>query len=89
MEAGEVQEAWTQIPRWYRQARGEQSPPTTEELDKITVARAELYMCRTPEGLKVPLLVGKADIEEGIPIEAKVAEAVRGLKGVRLGGGRR
>ena len=86
MEAGEVQEAWTQIPRWYRQVRGAQAPPTTEDLDKITVARAELYRCRPSEVLKVPLLVRKADIEEGIPTEAKVAEAVWVLKGVRLGG---
>ena len=80
MYVGKVQEAWTQISQWYRQARVAQAPPTTEALDEVTVERAELYRRRPPEGLKFQLLVRQADIEEGIPTEAEVAEAVRGLK---------
>ena len=86
MEAGEVEEAWKHISRWYRQARGAQDPPITEELENITVAWVELYRCRSPEGLKVPLLVRKADNEDGIPTGAEVADAVWGLKGGRAGG---
>ena len=33
MEAGEVQESWTHISRWYVQARVSQPPQTMEELD--------------------------------------------------------
>ena len=80
MYVGKVQEAWTQISQWYRQARVAQAPPTTEALDEVTVERAELYRRRPLEGLKFQLLVRQADIEEGIPTEAEVAEAVRGLK---------
>ena len=54
---------------WYRQTRGAQAPPTTEELDKATAERAELYRSGPPEGLKVPLLVQKADIKDAIPTE--------------------
>ena len=71
MEAGEAEEACEQISRWYRQERGAQDPPTTEKLDKIAVAKAELYRCRLPEGLKVPLLVRKADIKDNIPRKKK------------------
>ena len=67
------------------QARGSQDPPTTEEVDNIKMARAGLYMCRLPEGLKVPILVRKIDIKDGIPTEAEVAEAVQGLKQGRVG----
>ena len=46
-------------------------------------------MCRPPEGLRVPLLVRQSDIKYGIPTEAEVAEAVRGMNvgrgGVPLG----
>ena len=52
----------------------------------MTVERAEIYRCRPPEGLRVLLLVRQADIMDGIPMEAEVAEAVRGLKGGRAGG---
>ena len=48
--------------------------------------RAEIYRCRPPEGLRVPLLVQQSDIKYGIPTEAEVTEAARGLKGGRLGG---
>ena len=48
--------------------------------------RVELYRCRPPEGLQVPLLVRQSNIEDGMPTEAEVAEAVRVLKGVRAGG---
>ena len=68
------------------QLREEQAPLTTEELDKITADREELYRCSPPEGLKVALLVRKEDLKDGIPTEAEVAEALRGLKGGREGG---
>ena len=51
----------------------------------MTVERAKLYKCRPPEGLKSPLLVRQVDIEDGIPTEAGVAKAVRGMKGGRAG----
>ena len=48
--------------------------------------RAEIYRCRPPEGLRVPLLVQQSDIKYGIPTEAEVTESARGLKGGILGG---
>ena len=86
IEVGKVQEAWTYISWWYRQARGAQAPPTTEEVDEVTVERVELYRCRLPEGLKVPLLVRKVEIKDSIPTESEVAEEVQVLKGGRMGG---
>ena len=50
----------------------------------MTVERAELYMCRPPEGLMFPLLVRQTDIEDGIKMEAGMAEAVRGMKGGKV-----
>ena len=70
MEADTFREAWTKISRCYSQARGAQTPPTLEDIKEVTMERAELYMCRPPEGLKVPLLVRNTDIKDGIPMEA-------------------
>ena len=57
-----------------------------EALDEVIVERAELCRCRPLEGLRVPLLVKQAAIEDGTPMEAEVAEEVRGMKGGRAGG---
>ena len=70
IDVGKVREAWTHILWWYRQARGGQAPQTMEELDEFTAERAEIYSSRLLEGLKVPLLVQKADTEDGISTEA-------------------
>ena len=86
MEADTFREACTNISRCYSQARGAQTPPTLEDIKEVTMERAELYMCRPPEGLKVPILVRNTDIKDGIPMEAEVAEAVWGLKGSRAEG---
>ena len=86
METGEVHEACAYISRCCRQARGAQAPPNTEEIEDITVEREDLYMCRPPEGLKVPQLLRKSDIKGGILTEAEVDEAVWGRTGGRAGG---
>ena len=72
--------------QWYKQARGAQAPPTTEELDEVPTESTELYRCRNSESLRFPLLVWQSDIKDGIPTEAGGAEEVRGMKGGRLGG---
>ena len=83
MEAGKVQEACALISRWYIPVRGVHAPPTTEALGDVAVDTEELYRCRPPEVLRVPLLVRQGGIEDGIQTEAEVSEAVMGLKGGR------
>ena len=48
--------------------------------------RVDLYRCRPPEELRVPILVGKLDIEDGIPMELEVETEVTGPKGGIAGG---
>ena len=86
METGKVQEAWVRISWWYRQARGVQVPPTSEAIDEVSKEREELYRCRPPEGLRVPILVRYSDIKDGIPTESEVEKSVKGMKGGRAGG---
>ena len=47
-----------------------QAPPTLETLDELSTEKEELYRCRPTEGLTVPILVRKSDIENGIPTES-------------------
>ena len=80
MESGQIQEAWDRISRWYRQATGRQAPPYMKGLDQVTMERAELYRCRLLEGLCLPLLVGPAEVDDGITSEAEIDSEMRGLK---------
>ena len=70
---------------WYRQVRGAHTTPTSEAIYEVSMYRAELYRCRPPEGLRVPILVRQLVIEDGIPTESEVETEVQGLKGVRAG----
>ena len=70
MDTGKVHEAWVRISRWYRQARCAQTPPTLETLDELSTDREELYRCRPPEVLTVPILVRQSDINNCIPTES-------------------
>ena len=86
MESGKVREAWELISRCCQQVRILQTPPSTEALDQVSTDRADLYRCRTPEGLRVPLLVCQSDIKDGLTTEAEVSVPVRVLEGSIAGG---
>ena len=51
----------------------------------MSTERAELYRCRLPEGLRVPILVRQSDIADGVTTEVEVETVVKGLKGGRAG----
>ena len=67
----------------YSQALGGKAKPSREHVDRIATKRAEIYRCRPPEGLRVPILVTPVAVEDRILEEAEVAQAVQGLKRVR------
>ena len=67
LEAGRGKEAWDHLSRWYQQVRGKQTHPTREGLDQGSADRAELYMCRPPAILQVPILVQPPAVNDDIP----------------------
>ena len=54
----------------------------------MTTERAELYKFRPPEGLRIPLLVQPAEVDDIIPPEEEIELGAQGLKGGRSGGRR-
>ena len=48
-------------------SEGNIDPQTREGLDQVLADRAELYICRPSEGLRVPLLVQPAAVNNDIP----------------------
>ena len=57
-----------------------------EYLDRIEMVMAEIYMCRPPEGLLVPTTVTPTDVDDVVPEEEGIVQAMRGLKSGRAGG---
>ena len=55
-------------------------------VDSYTTEHAELYVCRPPEELQVPMSVTPLAVEYRIPGGKEVAQAVRSLKKRRAGG---
>ena len=85
MELDQNHEAWKRLAHWYSQVLGGrgQAPLSREHLDSIATKRAELYRCRPPEELLVPIIVILAAVEYRIQGEEEV---VRSLKRGRSGG---
>ena len=45
--------------------------------------RAEIYRCIPPEGLRMPIMVMSAVVDDGVTEKAYIEQVVRGLKGGR------
>ena len=69
LASDQKQEAYKRITSWYRKASGGQAPLLREHLDIIMTERADLYRCRTTEGIHIPILVTRAEVEYGVPEE--------------------
>ena len=63
----QVREAWSKNQRWYREAKGHQVPPTSEQLDQTSTLLEDLYRNRPLEGESIPILVQPVSIEDGPP----------------------
>ena len=80
-----VKEEWYYLLRWYCRVQVKQAHPTGERLDQELAVMAELYRCRSPERLKVPILVHQTEVDDEVPTEAEVNLEVGGIKAVRAG----
>ena len=72
LAADQNQEAWKFTSSWYRQASGGQAPPSREHLDQIATERADLYRCRPPEGIRVPIMVTLVAVDNRVMEEGDI-----------------
>ena len=82
----QLQEARSKIKRWYREAKGHQSPPTSEGLEQTLTLREDIYRQLPLEGEPLPILVQPVSISDGPPYGEEIAASVRKLRMVRAGG---
>ena len=71
---------------WYRAAANRGPPPARDTLERITAERVELYIQVTFLGDNIPVTVKPAEINDSVPTEDEIAEAVTKLRRNRSGG---
>ena len=86
LEAVSVKEAWDNLAQCYHQVRGKQAHPTREGLNQEFVERVELYRCRPPARIWLPILVHLVVVNNDIMVEVYIEMVVQGIKGGRSGG---
>ena len=65
--------------------RGKQAHPIIEGLYQVSADRSELYICRPPEIIRVPILVQPSEVDNDIPEESEMEMELREFKGGREG----
>ena len=81
-----AKEAWRRMKGWYQAAAKRCPPPARATLERITAERTALYSQVPSPGENIPVTVEPAEIDDSVPTEDKIAEAVTKLRRNRSGG---
>ena len=82
-------EAWRRMKGWYRAAANRGPPPARATLERITAERVELYSLVPSPGDNIPVNVKLYEIDDSVPTEDEIAEAVTKMRRNRSGGASR
>ena len=73
-------EAWRRKNRWYKAAVNCAPPPSRATLEQIMAEGVELYSHVPPPGDNIPVTVTPSDIDDLVPTEDDILEAVKKLR---------
>ena len=77
---------WRRMQGWYRAAATRGPPHARATLERITAEQTELYRRVPPPGENIPINVEPTNIDDSVPTEDEVEEAVKKLRQNRAGG---
>ena len=80
-----AKEAWRRMKGWYKAAVNRAPPPARATLERITAERVELYHQVPSPGDNIPVTVNPSKIDDSVPTENEIAEAVKKLRRNRSG----
>ena len=81
-----AKEAWRRMKGWYRALVNRAPPPSQATLERITAERVELYSHVPPPGDNIPVTVTPSDIDDLVPTEDKISDAVQKMRRNQSGG---
>ena len=79
-------EAWRRLKEWYKAAVNRAPPPARATLERITAERVNLYSYVPSLGENIPVSVKPVEVDDSVPTEDKIEEAVKKLRRNRFGG---
>ena len=81
-----AKEAWRMLKGWYKTVVSRVPPPARSTLERITVERVDFYSYVPSPGEKIPVTVTPVEVDDSVPTEDKIEEAVKKLRRNRSGG---
>ena len=81
-----AKEAWWRMKGWYKAAVNRAPLPARATLERITAEQVELYRHVPTPGDNIPVTVTPSEIDDSVPTEDEIAEAVKKLWRNRSGG---
>ena len=79
-------EAWRSLKRWYKAAVNGAPPPARDTLERITAEQVDLYSYVPSPGENIPVTVTPVEVDDSVPTEDEIEEAVKNLRRNRSGG---
>ena len=79
-------EAWQQLKGWYKAAVDCAPPPARATLERITAERVNLYSYVPSPGTNIPVTARPVPVDDSVPTEDDIEEAVNNLRRNRSGG---
>ena len=79
-------EAWQQLNGWYKPAVNHAPPPARATLERITAELVDLYSYVPSLGNNIPISVQPFPVDDLVPTEENIEEAVKHLQRNRSGG---
>ena len=81
-----AKDAWRRMKGWYKDEVSRALPPAQATLQRITAEQVELYSYVPPPGENIPVTVTPSELDDSVPMEDEIAEAVKKLRRNRSGG---
>ena len=79
-------EAWRRLKGWYKAAVNRAPPPARATLERITAERVDLYIYVSSPGENILVNVTPVEVDDSVPMEDKIEDAVKKLRRNRSGG---
>jgi len=86
LQAGDKQEAYNVLKRWYRHVTGKPTHPSYCDVNEVTVTFCDLYQARPPIGDPLPFHAAPFEIPDNVPSPEEIASATRLLRNGRAPG---
>ena len=81
-----AKEEWRRLKGWYNPAVNRAPLPARATLDRITAERVDLYSYVASPGENIPVTVAPLEVDDLVPTEDKIEDAVKNLRRNRSGG---